>query len=118
MTDTVRAVVIQASGMDARLPLSALGHARNLIREVGEIPVEIVVQSGAVMSLIDGHPIAAQLTAALPELPTVTMLACRNAMKAHGVDEAALATGIGTVPAGIAWIVQRQWEGWAFAWSS
>lgn len=113
-----RAVVIQASGTDANLPLSALRHAKNLIAETGEIPVEIVVQSGAVMSLIAGHPVAAAVADLRADLPSVRVLACRNAMRANNVDPTALADGIETVPAGIAWLSQRQWDGWAYVWSA
>lgn len=109
-----RAVVIQASGSDTELAARALAKAQNLLREHPETPVEIVVQGEAVTGLVDRHPVARAIALKLSDLPTVTILACRNAMKAHAVAESTLAPGIGAVPAGIARLAERQWDGWAY----
>lgn len=114
MTDTPLRVVLQASGNDMTLPLRAWQHAKNLTAAVGECDIEIVVQSGAVASLIDGHPIARKIAAARSDLPRVSVLVCRNATRANEVDEAQLVAGFEPIPAGIARIAQRQSEGWAF----
>ncbi|QIK71619.1 hypothetical protein G7070_04210 [Propioniciclava coleopterorum] len=107
-------VVLQAAGPDEALALSALQSAANLLAEIGPSPVEIVVQSGAVAGLVADHPQAGRLAEKLATLPTVTVLACRNALRAHHVDEDALAPGVGVVPAGIARVVERQRDGWAY----
>ncbi|WP_052460441.1 DsrE family protein [Microbacterium gorillae] len=114
-----RAVVIQAQGDDPALVLSAWQHAKNLLVVVGDdVPVEIVVQGAAVSGLTRGAPAAVTLAARRDDMPGVRVLVCRNAMRANDVDEDDLAEGFVPVPAGIAHLVQRQWEGWAYVRSS
>lgn len=108
------AVVLQASGADAELAWSAWSSAKNLLAELPGTTVEVVVQGGAVTGLLSHHPTAARLAEARTDLPTVTILACANALRAHHVDPAQLGAGIRVVPAGIAHLVSRQREGWAY----
>lgn len=108
-------VVIQAAGADPALVVRAAQHAANLVRDVGAVPVDVVVQGAAVAALVDGSDAVAQAARLLAAFPTVRLLACRNAMRAHEVDESRLAPGVGAVPAGIGHIARRQWEGWAYA---
>lgn len=114
MTDTPLRVVLQASGNDMTLPLRAWQHAKNLTAAVGACEIEIVVQSGAVASLIEGHPIARRLAEQRAELPEVRVLVCRNAMRANEVTEEMLAAGFDAIPAGIARIAERQRAEWSF----
>lgn len=107
-------VVLQASGGDPELLLSAWRSALNLLAVLPGTPVEIVVQGAAVTGLVEGHHAADELSGQRPEQPEIHVLACRNALNAHHVDESELAAGIQVVPAGIAWLVQRQREGWAY----
>jgi len=45
----------------------------------------------------------------------VRVLACGNSMRSAGLEEKDLTAGIGVVPAAIAHLAQRQWDGWAYA---
>ena len=114
MSETDDGVVLQAAGPEEGLVLSALQSAANLLAEIGPAPVEVVVQSGAVGGLVADHSQADELAERMADLPTVRVLACRNALRAHHVAEDALAPGVGVVPAGIARVVQRQRDGWAY----
>ena len=114
MSEPDDGVVLQAAGPDEGLVLSALQSAANLLAEIGPTPVEVVVQSGAVGGLVADHPQASTLAERLAGLSTVRVLACRNALRAHGVPEDALSPGVGVVPAGIARVVERQRDGWAY----
>lgn len=105
-----KAVVVQAQGADIALAVSAARHALNLVREVGEVPVDIVVQGGAVAGMVSGHDTAAAVIEALRDTPNVQIKVCRNALRANHVQEDTVDPAFTVVPAGIAWIVQRQWE--------
>ncbi|MCX6500145.1 MAG: DsrE family protein [Arthrobacter sp.] len=45
----------------------------------------------------------------------VSVLACGNSLRSAGLEEKDLSPGIGVVPAAIAHIAQRQWNGRAYA---
>ena len=74
--------------------------------------VEIVIQGPGVALLVAGSA----LTAAIAEVIKcgVRVLACENSMHSAGLELHQLLPGISSVPAAIAHLAQRQWEGWAY----
>lgn len=113
MSTQPRSAVFQAAGDSEELTLIALKKAANLLREHPATVIEIVVSGSAVHGLIEGHATAVAAEILLGDHPSVTVVACRNALHAHDIDESSLADSFAVVPAAAARIVERQWEGWA-----
>lgn len=107
-------VVFQLRSDDPQAVLGATRAAKNLLAELPETPMEIVVQGGAVSGLTKHTQWAEEFLAYLDKLGSAKVLACENALRAHGVDAADLLGVIQTVPAGVAHLAQRQWQGWAY----
>lgn len=106
-------VVYQLRSDDPEAILAATQAARNLLKVLPETPTEIVVQGGAVAGLTAETEWADKLREYLRELGCVQVIACENALNAHDVEPAALLEVISTVPAGVAHLSQRQWQGCA-----
>ncbi|MFC0581411.1 DsrE family protein [Micrococcoides hystricis] len=107
-------VVFQLRSADEQSILSATKSARNLLQQLPDIPVEIVCQGGSVLGLQRDTEWAEKLLEYLSKLETVKILACENALASHEVNAADLLEVVETVPAGVAHIAQRQWDGWAY----
>jgi len=75
--------------------------------------IEVVVQGPGVTLLAHGTPATEAITNA-GQLD-IGLLACGNSMRSAGMDDKDLASGVGMVPAAIAHLARRQWEGWAYA---
>lgn len=75
--------------------------------------IEVVVQGPGVTLLAHNTPVTEAITNA-GQLD-VGILACGNSMRSAGMDEKDLAAGVDMVPAAIAHLARRQWEGWAYA---
>lgn len=113
MSTQPHSAVFQAAGDSDELTLSALKKAANLLREHPATVIDIVVSGRAVLGLVDGHATAVAAAILLEGHPSVTVVACRNALHAHNIDERALAEPFTVVPAAVAHVVERQWQGWA-----
>ncbi|WP_235501578.1 MULTISPECIES: DsrE family protein [Micrococcaceae] len=74
--------------------------------------IEVVVQGPGVKLLTTNTPAAEAMTNA-GQLH-VDILACGNSMRSAGMEDKDLAPGVGTVPAAIAHLARRQWDGWAY----
>ncbi len=44
----------------------------------------------------------------------IAVFACENSMRSAGVERDRLLPGVGFVPAAVAHLAQRQWDGWAY----
>lgn len=75
--------------------------------------IEVVIQGPGVKLLATNTPTTEAITNA-GQLH-VDILACRNSMRSAGMEDQDLAPGVGTVPAAIAHLARRQWDGWAYA---
>ncbi|WP_255771665.1 DsrE family protein [Pseudarthrobacter sulfonivorans] len=75
--------------------------------------IEVVVQGPGVRLLAAGSALDEALGDA--RQLGVHLLACGNSLRSAGLEDNDLAPGIGTVPAAIAHLARRQWEGWAYA---
>jgi len=74
--------------------------------------IEVVVQGAGVRLLTGDSPIKEAITN-VRQLG-VEILACANSLRSAGLEAADLAVGIGTVPAAVAHLAERQWQGWAY----
>lgn len=75
--------------------------------------IEVVIQGPGVKLLATNTPATEAITNA-GQLH-VDILACGNSMRSAGMEDQDLAPGVGTVPAAIAHLARRQWDGWAYA---
>lgn len=100
----------------------ALANTRNFIQDVGveQIIVEIVANAAAVQIFDsneeDVSKDSRELLRQMKELSSqnVTILACRNALKANSIREELLPDFVTVVPAGITRIISRQTEGYSY----
>ncbi len=90
-----------------------LRSGRNAVEALGPgFPVEAVVQGPGVALLAEGSESAADVAAAVAS--GVRVLACGNSLRSADVPAESLLPGVGVVPAAIAHLAQRQWDGWAY----
>lgn len=75
--------------------------------------IEVVIQGPGVKLLAVNSPATETINGA--RQLDVSILACGNSMRSAGLEEKDLTPGIGSVPAAIAHLAQRQWDGWAYA---
>ncbi|MFD1214208.1 hypothetical protein ACFQ36_19450 [Arthrobacter sp. GCM10027362] len=87
--------------------------ARNARAELPAANLELVLQGPVVAQLAGTGPAAAD-AAALAAEDGMAVTACRNSLLAAGIDEASLAAGIAVVPAAVAHLAQRQFNGAAY----
>jgi len=74
--------------------------------------IEVVIQGPGVKLLAMNSPATETVKSAQPL--DVRILACGNSMRSAGLEEKDLGPGIGMVPAAIAHLARRQWDGWAY----
>lgn len=74
--------------------------------------IEVVVQGPGVRLLTADSPVGEAIihTRQLD----VEVLACANSMRSAGLEAENLAIGISIVPAAVAHLAERQWQGWAY----
>jgi uncharacterized protein len=75
--------------------------------------IEVVVQ-GPGVKLLAADAFATEAITNPGQLH-VDILARGNSMRSAGMEDKDLAPGVGTVPAAIAHLARRQWDGWAYA---
>lgn len=106
-------VVMHAHGERGDAVLAALRSARNVRAEMANVPLEIVVQGGAVASVVTADGVYADALQAIAEVPVAVAL-CHNSLVGAGLDDSDVPTGLVVVPAAAAHLAQRQWQGWAY----
>jgi intracellular sulfur oxidation DsrE/DsrF family protein len=74
--------------------------------------IEVVVQGPGVRLLTADSPANEAITR-VRQLD-VEILACANSLRSAGLEAGDLTVGIGTVPAAVAHLAERQWQGWAY----
>ena len=90
-----------------------LRNIAHLLAELGEdTPVELVEHWPGTGRGLAGTPHATAVRELLD--PGVAVAACGNTMRAQNVAADQLIAGVRVVPAGIAQLVRRQREGWAY----
>jgi intracellular sulfur oxidation DsrE/DsrF family protein len=119
MTDTTSGetaasgVVVHLDEADPGKHEAVLRNISHLLAELGEdTPVELVVHGPGLAAVLAGAADADQVGRLLGR--GVSVAACGNTMRQQGVTAGELITGVSVVPAGLAQIVRRQREGWAY----
>lgn len=74
--------------------------------------IEVVVQGSGVRLLTAESPVSEVISHA--RQLEVEVLACGNSMRSVGLEAENFAPGVGTVPAAVAHLAERQWQGWAY----
>jgi hypothetical protein len=75
--------------------------------------IEVVVQGPGVRLLAKGPALNDAVDDA--RKLGVELLACGNSLRSAGLADSDLTAGVQTVPAAIAHLARRQWDGWAYA---
>ncbi|MDI3240869.1 DsrE family protein [Arthrobacter sp. AL08] len=109
-----RGLVAHAAGP---LPDGALAgvlrSSQNAVAALGpEVPVEAVIQGPGVAQLAEGSAFGEAISTAVAG--GVRVLACGNSLRSAGVPAERLLPGVDIVPAAIAHLAERQWDGWAY----
>ena len=92
---------------------SVLRNIGNLLDELGDgTEIELVTHGAGLAAAITDSPHAAQVRELLSR--GVSVAACANTMREKNVSVDALIEGVHVVPAGIAELVRKQREGWAY----
>jgi intracellular sulfur oxidation DsrE/DsrF family protein len=76
------------------------------------VAIEVVVQGPGVRLLTADSTLGEAITQTTQL--AVEILACANSMNSTGLEAEDLTAGIGTVPAAVAHLAERQWQGWAY----
>ena len=106
-------VVFQVSEADLGLHEQVLRNVANTMADLGEGTRVAIVAHGPGLQLVLG---ATGQSDALAELVSagVELLACGNTMRRLDVTDDQLLPGVAVVSAGVAEIVRRQQDGWAY----
>jgi uncharacterized protein len=112
---TVRGLLIHAYGTENSEALSAALRAARASREgLGpEVKIQIIVQGPAVRLVTVGSSYAEEI-ASTSKASSIGVYACQNSMKSAVVNEADLLPQSGSVPSAVAYLAQKQWNGWAY----
>lgn len=106
-------VVVHLDEGDDAKQESVLRNITNMLVELGaDTVVELVVHGAGLSAATAAGPHAGEVRALLDQ--GVTVAACANTMHAKGIGPEQLIDGVDIVPAGIAELVRRQREGWAY----
>lgn len=109
-----RGLVAHSSGPLADGALAGvLRSSLNAVAALGpEVPIEAVIQGPGVAHLVEGAGFGEAISPAIAG--GVRILACGNSLRSAGVTAERLLPGIEIVPAAIAHLAERQWDGWAY----
>ena len=92
---------------------SVLHNISNLLNELGvDTQIELVVHGPGLSAATKEAPHADKVSELL--VRGITVAACANTMREKDISVEALIEGVHVVPAGIAELVRRQREGWAY----
>jgi uncharacterized protein len=109
-----RGLLVHSAGSLERDTLAAiLRSAANARAAFGaDIGIEVVIQGPGVTLLAADSPSTEAINSTA--LLDVRVLACGNSLRSAGLDAKDLVPTVDTVPAAIAHLAQRQWDGWAY----
>ncbi|MDF9279028.1 hypothetical protein P4U43_14655 [Arthrobacter sp. EH-1B-1] len=87
---------------------TAMRVAGNAAAELPDVEIEVLVQGPSVGQLVGDK--------ALAEIPgpSVSVYACGNSLRSAGIDPSALPSGVKVIPAAVAHIARRQFDGAAY----
>lgn len=104
--------LFQASEGDPKKWPMVFNNLRNARAELPDAVLELVVFGPAIEMLRAQSEMAPRLKEAIAA--GVRVQACRNSMQGFGVAEADLVPGTAIVPSGVAHVIRRQAEGYAY----
>lgn len=111
--NTKAGIVVHLDEAEPDKHASVLRNIGNLLDELGDgTEIELVAHGPGLAAAITGSPHAAQVRELLSR--GVSVAACANTMREKNVSADALIEGVHVVPAGIAELVRKQREGWAY----
>jgi len=93
--------------------IRAAHNARAAFPEPENVTIHIVVQGGAVQQLLP-QPGDPDNFSAITADGTTEILACENSLHGSNLTPSDLADGVTTTPAAVAYLAQKQWDGWAY----
>lgn len=106
-------VVVHLDEADPAKHAAVLGNITNLMEELADgSPVELVVHGGGLGAALADGPEADRVRHLLGQ--GLGVAACANTMRRDGVTPERLVEGVAVVPAGLAQLVRRQRQGWAY----
>jgi uncharacterized protein len=108
-------LLIQISDENPKVWGLALANARNVRRDLGpgKVELEIVVYGPAIHMLEAESEWRDRVTQVLDE--GIRVIACENTMTTLGLKRDDMLGGVDFVKTGLAHVMQRQLEGWAYA---
>lgn len=112
--EAARGVLVHFAGPAESAGLAAaLRSAANAVAALAPgVPVEVVVQGPGVVLLATASTLGESISEALGQ--GIRILACGNSLRSVGLTPGQLLPGVDSVPAAIAHLAARQWEGWAY----
>lgn len=107
-------VVFQMSTSDPEEQLGVISNLENLKKGWGNtVQIEVVAHGPGLTFLMKDKSAAAEgILKMIKE--GVVFLACENTMTKKNISKAQLLEGVGTVPMGIAEVIQKQEQGWSY----
>lgn len=96
---------------------SLLTTVSNLLKDMADTPIEIeIIANGQAVSFYDSTTNAETNFSKLAKIDeeNIKIVACNNALNAHGVAKETLYPFIHVVPAGVSELVKKQNEGYAY----
>ena len=108
-------LLIQISDYDPRVWGLALANARNVRHDVGpdKVEIEIVVYGPAIRMLEMDSDWRDRVTEVIDE--GIRVIACENTMKSMKLARDDMLGGVEFVKTGLAHVMKRELEGWAYA---
>jgi len=108
-------LLIQISDYDPRVWALALSNARNVRNDLGpdKVQLEIVAYGPAIHMLEAESDWRDRVTQVIDE--SIRVIACENTMATVGLKRDDMLGGVDFVKTGLAHIMQRELEGWAYA---
>lgn len=111
MTETYK-VVMQLSSSDYGIHKAMLDQIVNLLNNLDDIQIEVVIHSQAYPFLLENSLF--NLHVQDLKNKNVYFLICKNTLHDHNLILSDLIPGVSMVHSGVAHLVKRQMEGWAY----
>lgn len=105
-------VVIQLSSSDYGIHKAMLDQIANLLNDIDDIQVEVVIHSQAYPFLLENSLFKLHVIDLYEK--NVHFLICKHTMNNHNLILEDLIAGVELISSGVAHLVKRQAEGWAY----
>ena len=106
-------VVVHINEESVKKHQAVLRNIKNLLREMPELPTELVIQGDAIpLAMAKGNPSIKDLRALLDQGLTVSV--CQNTMRAKGIEAKDLLPRTVVVPSAMGRLVTQQQAGFAY----